>query len=202
VVLWHPSNLLSKALATVLTMDNDDFAVVAESGGAQRFFDVASRSRPHVAVIDHALDRESPLPDTCARLMSTASELRVLLLLDRSACQRIGAELVKLLPAVGLVDVDSSPADLIRCVRRLAEGQPVLNVDLAIAALKGKQSPLTDREREVLRLTVHGEPIAVIAAKLFLSTGTVRNYLGSIRAKTGARTRIEAIRNAEAAGWI
>jgi two-component system response regulator DesR len=201
ILLWHQSNLISKALATVLAQE-DDLIVVAESGEAHGLVNLTLRVRPQVAVFDHALSDAPPIADVCHELVGALAELRVLVLLDRKACLRVGPDLLKLVPGVGLMDTSSSPAELIRCIRLLTQGQPVLDANLAVAAMRAGQNPLTDREREVLRRTLHGQPIPDIAAELFLSTGTVRNYLARITTKTGARTRIEAIRIAESAGWI
>jgi two-component system response regulator DesR len=81
-------------------------------------------------------------------------------------------------------------------------GKFVLDVEFAVAALNADRNPLTERERAILRLARKGEPAKEIAAKLYLSAGTVRNYLSRAMAKTGARTRIEAVRRAQDAGWI
>ncbi|HYN92350.1 MAG TPA: response regulator transcription factor [Pilimelia sp.] len=201
ILLGHQSNLVSSALATVLGQE-DDLTVVGECGDAEGILAFARREKPDVAVLDHAVGGDLPVVDLCHRLTEAVPGVHALILLDRSICQRLGPDLVRLAPAVGLLDTSSSPGELIRCVRRLMQGQPVLDVHFAVAALKADRNPLTDREREVLRRAVHGEPIADIAANLYLSTGTVRNYLSRITAKTGGRTRIEAIRIAEDAGWI
>jgi len=66
----------------------------------------------------------------------------------------------------------------------------------------GVQGPLTAREIEVLRLTAEGMEAVENAAKLFLSAGTVRNYLTTIIGKLNARNRVDAIRIATAAGWM
>jgi two-component system response regulator DesR len=84
----------------------------------------------------------------------------------------------------------------------LARGEPVLDVELAVAALTAKDNPLTDRELDVLRLARNGAPTKEIASNLYLSAGTVRNHLARIVLKTGARTRQDAIRIAQDAGWI
>lgn len=63
-------------------------------------------------------------------------------------------------------------------------------------------SPLTGRERDVLAATADGGTVAQIAARLFLSEGTVRNHLSSVIGKTGARTRADALRIATERGWI
>jgi two-component system response regulator DesR len=201
VLLWNRCNLVSKALASVLAQE-DDLTVVAESCDAERVFELALRERPHVAVLDHALGSTSPLADVCVQLLCALPEIHILVLLDRLLGARIGADLAKLVPGVGLIETSCSPTELGQCIRRLTQGQPVLDIDLAVAALKADRNPLTDREREVLRLALNGDPISEIAATLFLSAGTVRNYLSHVMAKTGARTRIEAIRIAEKAGWI
>lgn len=201
ILLWHPSNLVGKALATVLSQE-EDFTVVTESGDAARLVELAVRDEPQLALLSHVSGNVPPIAEVCDRLIHHLSDLRVIVLLDRVACARVGADLVRLVPGVGLVDTGSGPAELIWSIRRLLQGEPVIAPDLAVAALKARRNPLTDREREVLRRALRGEPVADIAAALFLTTGTVRNYLARVTAKTGARTRIEAIRIAETAGWI
>ncbi|MEV3976655.1 helix-turn-helix transcriptional regulator, partial [Streptomyces sp. NPDC050698] len=64
------------------------------------------------------------------------------------------------------------------------------------------ESPLTERETQVLRAAHDGAPVAAIAGALFLSAGTVRNHLSSAMGKTGATTRAEAVRIAESNGWL
>jgi two-component system response regulator DesR len=63
-------------------------------------------------------------------------------------------------------------------------------------------SPLTGRERDVLAAAADGGTVAEIAGRLFLSEGTVRNYLSSVIGKTGARTRADAVRIATERGWL
>jgi two-component system response regulator DesR len=126
----------------------------------------------------------------------------VLLVLDRCEPAGPGVAMARLAPRVGLIATEASPAQLIEGVRRMARGEPVLDIELAVAALTAKGSPLTERERQILRLAADGTPVKEIAAQLFLCDGTVRNYLSRIVTKTGARTRIEAIRIAQEAGWI
>jgi DNA-binding CsgD family transcriptional regulator len=73
---------------------------------------------------------------------------------------------------------------------------------LAAAALSAGPNPLTDRERDVLRAADGRTTVADIAARLFLSESTVRNYLSSAIGKTRARNRIEAAEAARANGWL
>lgn len=69
-------------------------------------------------------------------------------------------------------------------------------------SLTAGESPLTARERDVLLETRGGGTVADIARALVLSEGTVRNHLSSAIGKTGARTRAEAVRIADANGWL
>ncbi|WP_308207919.1 helix-turn-helix domain-containing protein [Actinomadura madurae] len=73
---------------------------------------------------------------------------------------------------------------------------------LAARALTAPENPLTDRELDVLRLAASGSDPSEIAARLHLSRGTVRNYLGAIVTKLNARNRLDAIRIATEADWL
>lgn len=86
-------------------------------------------------------------------------------------------------------------------MRRVHSGQRVIAPELAVAAWDG-QDPLTDRERDVLRLAADGRPNADIASELHLAEGTVRNYLSSSIAKLRVRNRAEAATIARERGWL
>ena len=201
VLLGQTGTLVREALATVLSQE-EDLVVVARAAGRDDVVPLALRERPDVAVLDFALPGAVSLTDLCLSLHAVLPTCGVLVMLDPSSSAGAGADLARLTPRVGLIAVDSSPADLIDGVRRVARGEPVLDAEVAVAALTAEDNPLTDRERDVLRLARGGAPAKEIARKLSLSTGTVRNYLSRIVTKTGARTHIEAIRRAQDAGWI
>jgi two-component system response regulator DesR len=84
----------------------------------------------------------------------------------------------------------------------VAAGEHVIDPKLAAATLAHGPSPLTPRERDVLVAARSGATVAEIAARLFLSEGTVRNYLSAAIAKAGAKNRIEALHMAEESGWL
>jgi two-component system, NarL family, response regulator DesR len=201
ILLGQSGTLVREALATVLSQE-EDFAVVARVGQREDVVALASSERADVAVLDWALPGTVPWTDLCVTLHTVAPECGVLVMLDPSSSAGAGTDLARLSPRVGLIAVDSSPADLIDGVRQLVRGEPVFDAEVAVAALTAEANPLTDRERDVLRLAQGGAPAKEIAKRLYLSTGTVRNYLSRIVTKTGARTHLEAIRRAEDAGWI
>jgi two-component system response regulator DesR len=104
--------------------------------------------------------------------------------------------------ALGFIVKDAPAAQLADAVRRVAAGERVVEPALAAATLAEGASPLTGRERDVLVAARDGATVADIAGKLFLSEGTVRNYLSSAIAKIGVRNRMEAVRVAEGRGWL
>lgn len=96
---------------------------------------------------------------------------------------------------------DASSALLADSVRRLAAGEHVVSPRLQAASLNIDRG-LTTRELEVLGLAAQGDSVKEIAGRLYLSGGTVRNYLSAIISKTGARNRLDAIRIARKDGWL
>jgi two-component system response regulator DesR len=101
----------------------------------------------------------------------------------------------------GYVLKDAPIARLVDAVRRVHAGHRVVDPDLAVAAWE-TVDPLTDRERDVLRLAADGHPNAELAARLHLAEGTVRNYLSNAIAKLGARNRTDAVRLAQERGLL
>ena len=82
------------------------------------------------------------------------------------------------------------------------QGLRVIGPDLAAESLMAGPSPLTAREAEILGLALDGSPVAAIAARAHLSPGTVCNHLSAAIGTTGATTRTEAARLAQAHGGL
>jgi two-component system response regulator DesR len=104
--------------------------------------------------------------------------------------------------AVGFLLKDAPASELASAIRRVMAGERVVDPGLAVAALSEGENPLTGREREVLAASASGATIEDIAGKLYLSEGTVRNYLSTAIKKLGAKNRVEAARLAEKKGWL
>lgn len=90
---------------------------------------------------------------------------------------------------------------LVSSLRKIAEGMRVIAPELALMALSD-EDPLSDKERKALALALNGLGTKDIAAKLFLSEGTVRNYLSEAIAKLDATNRVDAGRIAKQKGWL
>ncbi|XAS73698.1 response regulator transcription factor [Micrococcaceae bacterium Sec5.1] len=104
--------------------------------------------------------------------------------------------------ASGFVVKDTPARQLADAVRRVHRGLRVVDPALAAESLTSGDTPLTERETEVLRAAAAGGTVADIARTTILSEGTVRNYLSAAMAKTGGRTRAEAVRIAADNGWL
>ena len=198
LLLADDQALVRQALAALLELE-DDFEVVAEVGRGDEVVAAARRARPDVAL----LDIEMPGLDGLAAAAALAQELpgvRVIILttFGRPGYLRRAMES----GALGFVVKDAPAEQLADAVRRVAAGGRVVDPALAAATLAGGASPLTGRERDVLVAARGGATVADIAKALFLSEGTVRNYLSAAIAKTGVRNRIEAIRVADDRGWL
>lgn len=191
-------HLVRGALATLLNLE-PDLEVVAEVARGDEVVETARVVRPDVAV----LDVEMPGLDGLAAAATLAAEVpscKVLIVttFGRAGYLRRAMEA----GALGFVVKDAPVEQLADAVRRVARGERVVDPTLAAATLAGGASPLTARERDALVAARDGATIADIAKLLFLSEGTVRNYLSSAIAKTGTRNRVEALRAAEDSGWL
>lgn len=197
VAIGHRGTLVRGALAAVLGRESD-LKVVAECARADEVLEVSGG--PEVVVLDPLLPGAIGMEELCGRLEGYA----LLMLIERDDGGSISLALAaaKQSAKVGVMTTDASPDDLVDAVREVADGRPVFDVSLALAALRAGDNPLTERECEVLRLIGTGATAQEVAQILCLSPGTVRNYLSRILSKTGARSRIEAIRKAQDAGWI
>jgi two-component system, NarL family, response regulator DesR len=190
--------LVRDALVALLSLE-DDFEVVADVGRGDEVVAAAKEHRPDVAL----LDIEMPGLDGLAAAGALAHEVpsvRVLMLttFGRAGYLRRAMEA----GARGFIVKDAPAEQLADAVRRVFAGERVVDAALAAATLAGGPSPLTARERDVLVASRDGATVADIAAKLFLSEGTVRNYLSAAIAKVGVRNRIEALRTADERGWL
>jgi two-component system, NarL family, response regulator DesR len=198
LLLADDQELIRGALAALLALQRD-FEVVATVGRGDEVVAAAKTHHPDVAL----LDIEMPGIDGLAVagvLSKEIPECRSLILttFGRPGYLRRAMES----GAHGFVVKDAPPERLADAIRRVAAGERVVDPELAAATLASGGSPLTARERDVLVAARPGATVSEIAEKLFLSEGTVRNYLSAAITKAGARNRAEAVRNADQQGWL
>lgn len=198
VLLAEDQAMIREALAALLSFE-DDIEVVAQVGRGDEVLDAAIQARPDVALLDIEMPGKDGLTAAAElRRQSPKTKVVILTTFGRPGFLRRAME-----SGVSAFLVKDSPADkLADTIRKVLNGQKVIDPDLAAAALSEGDNPLTQRETDVLRAAKDGATIAEIASSLYLSEGTVRNYLSSCIQKTGARNRAEAVRSAEEHGWL
>jgi two-component system, NarL family, response regulator DesR len=198
LLLAEDQVMIREALAALLSFEGD-FEVVAQVGRGDEVAKAARDTNPDVALLDIEMPGMDGLT-AAAELKRDHPDTKIIILttfgrpgfLRRAMESGVSAFLVK-----------DSPADkLTQTIRRVLAGERVIDPDLAAAALADGLNPLTPRERDVLEASSGGGTIAEIAGQLFLSEGTVRNYLSACIQKTGARNRTEALRMASERGWL
>jgi two-component system, NarL family, response regulator DesR len=198
VLLAEDQGMVRGALATLLDLE-DDLEVVAQISRGDQVVDAALAANPDVALLDIEMPGIDGLE--AAALLHRAIPSCVIIMVTtfgRPGYLRRAMEA----GATGFVVKDGPADQLAVSIRRAVAGERVIDTALAAAALSDGTNPLTPRERDVLHAASAGVSIATIAESLFLSQGTVRNYLSSAIQKTGARNRIEAVRVAERHGWL
>ncbi|MBO0828190.1 MAG: response regulator transcription factor [Streptosporangiales bacterium] len=198
VLLADDQNLVRGAMAALLSLE-DDIEVVAQASRGDEVVDLATGTHPQVALLDVEMPGLDGIAVTAA-LRDKVPDCRVLIVttFGRPGYLRRAMES----GASGFMVKDAPVDRLVDAIRRVNQGLRVVDPELAAASLAAGESPLTAREREVLVAARDGGTVADIAQRLFLSEGTVRNYLSSAIGKTGTRTRAEAGRVAEQRGWL
>ena len=198
ILLAEDTAILRDTLVAVLDLQ-DDFEVVAEVAAGDLILPSARATRPDVAVLDIDLPGMDGLT-AAAALRTEVPDCRVLILTALAQPKNLRTALAA--EVAGFLPKDTPAVELIRAIREIAAGGRVVDTPTALAALESRPSPLTERETDVLRLHSEGMDPREIAARLFLSYGTVRNYLTSATDKLGAKNRIHAIKIATDSGWL
>jgi two-component system response regulator DesR len=198
LLLADDQQLVRSALAALLGLQSD-FEVVAAVGRGDEVVAAVKDHQVDVAL----LDIDMPGIDGLAAAGVLAQEVPqcrsvILTTFGRPGYLRRAMES----GACGFVVKDAPPEELADAIRRVANGERVVDPALAAATLASGVSPLTARERDVLVAARPGATVSEIAERLFLSEGTVRNYLSAAIAKAGARNRAEAVRTADERGWL
>ena len=197
LVLAEDQAMVRGALAALLRLETD-LEVVAEAGDGEAAWRAVNEHRPDLLVTDIEMPALTGL-DLALKVQEAGLATRVVIL---TTFARAGYLRRALDAGVrGYLLKDAPSAQLAQALRQVQAGGRAIDPQLAVAAW-GEDDPLTERERQVLRLAGEGVKSAEIAERLHLSQGTVRNYLSEAIGKLGAANRIEAYRTARAKGWL
>lgn len=197
VIIAEDQSMVRGALAALLETEND-IEVIGQARDGKEALKLTLQSKPDLLLTDIEMPEMTGL-ELATELKQRGSSARIIILttfarpgyLRRAMQSGASGYLLKDSPASALADA----------VRRVHSGGRVIAPELAVEAWS-EEDPLSDRERQVLRMAAEGTSSGDIAASLHLSEGTVRNYLSEAISKLGAANRIEAARIARMKGWL
>ncbi|MEK3796413.1 response regulator transcription factor [Paenibacillus sp. FSL R7-0204] len=197
IIIAEDQRLLRGAMASLLDLE-DDIEVAGEAGDGAEALALIERVQPDVCLMDIEMPLMSGL-EVAELLKSRGCRTKIIILttfarpgyFERGVKAGIQGYLLKDEPVDKLADA----------IRRVMGGGREVSPELVFGSLR-EENPLSDREREILKLAAAGRSAGEIAAALHLSYGTVRNYISEILSKLAVKTRIEAVRLAEDKGWI
>ncbi|GIO98914.1 DNA-binding response regulator [Paenibacillus lautus] len=199
VLIAEDQRMLRGALASLLDFE-DDIDVIGQAGDGNEALSLIALHQPDVCLLDIEMPARSGL-EVAEEVKLRGYPSRVIILttfarpgyFERAVQAGVQGYLLK----------DEPSERLAEAIRRVMDGRREVSPELVFGTLSGAgANPLTEREREVLRLAADGNSSNEIASKLHLSYGTVRNYMSEILSKLSAKNRIEAISMAEEKGWI
>ncbi len=197
LLLADDQALVRGALAALLDLE-PDLEVVAQVGSGTEVLDAVREHRPDVALLDIEMPGLDGIEATRRVVDAEGTRVLVVTTFGRPGYLRRALQA----GASGFVVKDAPASQLADAVRRVHQGLRVVDPSLAADSLVAGDSPLTERETDVLREARDGASVAEIAARLHLSPGTVRNYLSSAIGKTDSANRAAAVREAERLGWL
>lgn len=198
IILAEDQALVSGALAALLKLEGD-IEVLGLAKNGKEALELCQRLLPDVLITDIEMPIMTGL-ELAAEIaeQKLACKVIVLTTFARSGyLRRAMASGVR-----GYMLKDAPAEDLAKAIRTVHGGGRSIAAELALESWRGQQDPLSERERQVLRLAGTGSSSNEIAKIMHLSEGTVRNYLSEAISKLHAKNRVEAFRMARDEGWL
>ncbi len=189
--------MLRGALGTLLDFE-EDIEVIGQAENGEEALSLIKKLKPDVCLLDIEMPMKSGL-DVAEELQRSHSACKVVILttfaspgyFERALKANVHGYLLK----------DGPSEELAEAIRNVIKGKREFASELIFGSM-GKENPLSEREREVLSLVADGKTAKEISAALYLSSGTIRNYISEAISKLEVKNRIEAISKAKGNGWI
>lgn len=195
IVIAEDQQLLLGALGALLDLE-EDMEVVGKAGNGEELLRLVEQEHPDICLMDIEMPVMTGL-DAAEYLKDDACKIIILTTFARPGY----FERARKADVDGYLLKDSSSEDLAHSIRQIMKGKRMYSPEL-IDLVFAEENPLTNREREVLQLLTQGETTKAIAKELFLSNGTVRNYISVILDKLEVDNRIEAVAKVKEKGWL
>jgi two-component system, NarL family, response regulator DesR len=195
IVLAEDQQMLLGALGSLLDL-KEDMEVVGKADNGEAAVDMVQRLNPDICIMDIEMPTKSGL-DAAEELKNHPCRIIILTTFARSGY----FERARKAGVSGYLLKDSPSEDLANSIRTIMDGRRVYAPEL-IDMVYDSRNPLTEREKEVMKLISDGKTTKQIASALFLTNGTVRNYISSVLDKLEVSNRIEAITLCREKGWM
>jgi two-component system, NarL family, response regulator NreC len=206
VVLVDDHAVVRSGLRLLLDAE-DDIEVVGEAGDGRNAVFAVRAQLPDVVLLDVVMPGESGI-EVLPKLLHEAPEAKVLVLSMQDDPSYVREAFA--VGARGYVLKEAADAEVVGAVREVASGgryvHPALGARLIAADAEARAAaeadPLSDREREVLRLLALGHTNQEIAKQLYISVRTAETHRAHIMQKLHLSTRAELVRHAMAQGLL
>lgn len=197
VILAEDQGMLRGALGKLLSLE-EDIHVIDQAENGEIALEKIKKYKPDICIMDIEMPVLTGL-DAAEKVMSDNIPTKIIMLttfarpgyFQRAMAAGVHGYLLK----------DSPTDDLANAIRKIYQGKRVISPELSFSVWD-EDNPLSDREKEVLKLAADGLTSKEISEKLFLSNGTIRNYMSEILSKLDCKNRVEAISKAESKGWL
>ena len=195
IVIAEDQRMLLGALASLLDLE-EDMEVVGKATNGEDAVKLVHLHKPDVCIMDIEMPVKSGL-EAAEELKGFGCKVMILTTFARPGyferAIKAGAN--------GYLLKDSPSEELASSIRSIMAGRRIYSPELVDSAYS-QENPLTEREKEVLVLIADGKNTKEIASQLFITTGTVRNYISGILDKLNVSNRIEAIKHSRENGWF
>lgn len=196
IVIAEDQGMLLGAMKSLLSME-DDMEVVGLAKNGEEAVELVTSLQPDICIMDIEMPVKTGL-DAAEELRGSDCKIIILTTFARPGY----FERARKAGVRGYLLKDSPIEDLVNSIRIITDGRRIYAPELVDFVYEDdSENPLTERESQVLELVAEGKTTKEIAAELFLSAGTVRNYISTILDKLGVGNRIEAIARFKEKGW-
>lgn len=197
VLIVEDQGMLRTALSALLALE-DDIDVVGSAADGMEGMELTRQLKPDIVIADIEMPKKTGLElANWIKDQKLATRVIIVTTFARSGYLRRALD-----AGVSGYLLKDSPGDVLpNAIRTVYNGGRSIDPDLATQAWS-ESDPLTDRERQVLRLSAAGLTNSQIASKLNLNDGTIRNYISEAISKLSANNRIDAARIARDKGWL
>lgn len=197
IVIAEDQRMLLGALSTLLNLE-DDMEVVGKAHNGEEALALVNQFQPDICIMDIEMPLKSGL-DVAEELKDSSCKCIILTTFARPGYFERAREA----GVSGYLLKDSPSEELSRSIRIIMEGRKVYAPELIDMAYSNEtENPLTKREEEVIRLIADGKTTKEIAGELYITNGTVRNYISVILDKLNVGNRIEAVTRFREKGWF